>query len=143
MGAVFSRFADGRIAQRPFGAAGSPRTVYSADITGHVLIHVLYEQLLKYEVPVYEEFFALDLAVDGGRCVGVLAWDIVSRRRARDLGAQHDPRDRRRRAHVLRHDQRVRLHRRRHVDGLARRRAAQGHGVHAVPPDDAASRTAC
>jgi succinate dehydrogenase / fumarate reductase flavoprotein subunit len=78
MGAVFSRFADGRIAQRPFGAAGSPRTVYSADITGHVLIHVLYEQLLKYEVPVYEEFFALDLAVDGGRCVGVLAWDIVS-----------------------------------------------------------------
>jgi succinate dehydrogenase / fumarate reductase flavoprotein subunit len=78
MGAVFSRFADGRIAQRPFGAAGSPRTVYSADITGHVLIHVLYEQLLKYEVPVYEEFFALDLAVDGGRCAGVLAWDIVS-----------------------------------------------------------------
>ena len=77
MGAVFSRFADGRIAQRPFGAAGSPRTVYSADITGHVLIHVLYEQLLKYEVPVYEEFFALDLVVDGGRCVGVLAWDIV------------------------------------------------------------------
>ena len=51
MGAVFSRFPDGRIAQRPFGAAGSPRTVYSADITGHVLIHVLYEQLLKYEVP--------------------------------------------------------------------------------------------
>jgi succinate dehydrogenase / fumarate reductase flavoprotein subunit len=78
MGAVFSRFADGRIAQRPFGAAGSPRTVYSADITGHVLIHVLYEQLMKYEVPVYEEFFAIDLAVDGGRCVGVLAWDIVS-----------------------------------------------------------------
>jgi succinate dehydrogenase / fumarate reductase flavoprotein subunit len=78
MGAVFSRFADGRIAQRPFGAAGSPRTVYSADITGHVLIHVLYEQLLKYEVPVYEEFFALDLAIEGGRCVGVLAWDIVS-----------------------------------------------------------------
>jgi succinate dehydrogenase / fumarate reductase flavoprotein subunit len=78
MGAVFSRFADGRIAQRPFGAAGSPRTVYSADITGHVLIHVLYEQLLKYDVPVYEEFFAIDLVVDGGRCVGVLAWDIVS-----------------------------------------------------------------
>jgi len=77
MGAVFSRFADGRIAQRPFGAAGSPRTVYSADITGHVLIHVLYEQLVKYEVPVYEEFFAIDLAIDGGRCVGVLAWDIV------------------------------------------------------------------
>src|SRR4051812_44267353 len=64
MGAIFSRFPDGRIAQRPFGAAGAPRTVYCADITGHVLLHVLYEQLLKYEVPVYEEFFAIDLAVD-------------------------------------------------------------------------------
>ena len=41
MGAVFSRSADGKIAQRPFGAAGAPRTVYCADITGHVLIHVL------------------------------------------------------------------------------------------------------
>ena len=41
-GAVFSRTADGKIAQRPFGAAGSPRTVFAADITGHVLIHVLY-----------------------------------------------------------------------------------------------------
>ena len=39
-GAVFSRTPDGRIAQRPFGAAGEPRTAYAADITGHVLIHV-------------------------------------------------------------------------------------------------------
>ena len=29
-GAVFSRAEDGRLAQRPFGAAGSPRTVYAA-----------------------------------------------------------------------------------------------------------------
>src|SRR5215211_2185429 len=41
-GAVFSRTEDGRIAQRPFGAAGEPRTAYAADITGHVLIQVLY-----------------------------------------------------------------------------------------------------
>jgi succinate dehydrogenase/fumarate reductase flavoprotein subunit len=30
-GAGFSRTADGRIAQRPFGAAGAPRTAYAAD----------------------------------------------------------------------------------------------------------------
>ncbi|CAA9519855.1 MAG: Succinate dehydrogenase flavoprotein subunit [uncultured Thermoleophilia bacterium] len=77
MGAIFTRGTDGRLAQRPFGAAGAPRTVYSADITGHVLIHVLYEQLLKHDVTVYEEFFATQLVVDGGRCAGVLAWDIV------------------------------------------------------------------
>ena len=46
-GAVFSRTEDGRIAQRPFGAAGAPRTAYAADITGHVLIQVLYEQVVK------------------------------------------------------------------------------------------------
>ena len=44
-GCVFSRNDEGKLDQRPFGAAGSPRTVYSADITGHVLIQVLFEQL--------------------------------------------------------------------------------------------------
>jgi len=77
MGAVFSRTEDGKIAQRPFGAGGAPRTCYAADITGHVLLHVLYEQLVKSGVTVYEEWFALDLVLDGERCVGVTAWDLV------------------------------------------------------------------
>ncbi len=34
MGTVFDRKPDGRIAQRPFGGAGFPRTCYVADITG-------------------------------------------------------------------------------------------------------------
>jgi len=77
-GCVFSRTADGKLAQRPFGAAGSPRTVYSADITGHVLIHVCYEQVMKREIPVYEEYFAWQLVVEGGRCQGVVCWDILN-----------------------------------------------------------------
>ncbi len=76
-GAIFSRTEDGRIAQRPFGAAGAPRTAYAADITGHVLVQVLYEQLLKRSLKVYDEYFAWRLAVDGGRCVGVIAWDLL------------------------------------------------------------------
>jgi succinate dehydrogenase / fumarate reductase, flavoprotein subunit len=76
-GAVFSRTEDGRIAQRPFGAAGEPRTAYAADITGHVLIHVLYEQVMKRDIPTYEEFFAWKLVVDDDRCQGVIAWDLV------------------------------------------------------------------
>jgi succinate dehydrogenase / fumarate reductase flavoprotein subunit len=76
-GAVFSRTADGRIAQRPFGAAGEPRTAYAADITGHVLIHVLYEQVMKRDIPTYEEFFAWKLVVDDERCQGVIAWDLM------------------------------------------------------------------
>ena len=137
MGAIFSRAADGRLAQRPFGAAGAPRTVYSADITGHVLIHVLFEQLVKHDIKVYEEFHCTQLVIDDGRCAGVLAWDIV-RGGVQAIEANHvilatggvGP-------HVLRHHERLRVHRRRHVAGLAGRRAAEGHGVHAVPPDHA------
>jgi succinate dehydrogenase/fumarate reductase flavoprotein subunit len=82
-GAVFSRNADGKLAQRPFGAAGSPRTVFAADITGHVLIHVLYEQLMKRvasdasRLTVYEEYFAWRLVVDGEGCTGVICWDLL------------------------------------------------------------------
>jgi succinate dehydrogenase / fumarate reductase flavoprotein subunit len=76
-GAVFSRTDDGRIAQRPFGAAGEPRTAYAADITGHVLVHVLYEQVMKRELKVYEEFFVWKLAVDDDRCQGVIAWNLL------------------------------------------------------------------
>src|SRR5687767_14020647 len=76
-GAVFSRAADGRLAQRPFGAAGSPRTVYAADITGHVLIQVLYEQLVKRDIKVYEEYFAWQLVVHDDRCQGVICWDLL------------------------------------------------------------------
>jgi succinate dehydrogenase / fumarate reductase flavoprotein subunit len=77
-GAVFSRTEDGRIAQRPFGAAGEPRTAYAADITGHVLIHVLYEQVMKRDIQVYEEYFAWQLVEDDGRCQGVICWDLVN-----------------------------------------------------------------
>src|SRR5438270_1661486 len=73
-GAVFSRTEDGRIAQRPFGAAGAPRTAYAADITGHVLLQVLYEQLSRRELTVYDEYFAWRLGVDADRCQGFICW---------------------------------------------------------------------
>jgi succinate dehydrogenase / fumarate reductase, flavoprotein subunit len=76
-GAVFSRTEDGRIAQRPFGAAGEPRTAYAADITGHVLVHVLYEQVMKRDLKVYEEFFVWKLVENEGRCQGVIAWNLL------------------------------------------------------------------
>ena len=77
-GAVFSRREDGKLAQRPFGAAGSPRTVFAADITGHVLIQVLYEQVCKRDIKVYEEFFAWQLVVNDDRCQGVICWDLLN-----------------------------------------------------------------
>ena len=80
-GCVFSRNEEGKLDQRPFGAAGSPRTVYSADITGHVLIQVLYEQLQKRMdegLVVLEEYFAFRLVEEDGRCTGVVCWDLLN-----------------------------------------------------------------
>jgi succinate dehydrogenase / fumarate reductase flavoprotein subunit len=77
-GAFFSRMPDGRLAQRPFGAAGSPRTIFAADITGHVLIQVLWEQVCKRDIKVYDEFFAWQLVVNDGRCQGVVCWDLLN-----------------------------------------------------------------
>src|SRR3954463_11532376 len=77
-GAVFSRTDDGRIAQRPFGAAGAPRTAYAADITGHVLVQVLYEQVCRRDIKVYEEYFAWQLVVNDDRCQGVISWDLLN-----------------------------------------------------------------
>jgi succinate dehydrogenase / fumarate reductase flavoprotein subunit len=75
-GCPFSRTADGRIAQRPFGGAGYPRTCYAADKTGHALLHTMYEQTLKRRIRVYEEWQVVSLAVEDGRCYGVVALDL-------------------------------------------------------------------
>jgi len=75
-GCIFSRLPDGRIAQRPFGGAGSPRTCYSADVTGLVILHTLWEQLERFKIKVYEEYFATALCVEDGVGAGVVALNI-------------------------------------------------------------------
>jgi succinate dehydrogenase/fumarate reductase flavoprotein subunit len=77
-GCIFSRLPDGRIAQRPFGGAGSPRTCYSADVTGLVILHTLWEQLERFGVKVYEEYFATALCVENGVGAGVVAYNMRS-----------------------------------------------------------------
>jgi succinate dehydrogenase / fumarate reductase flavoprotein subunit len=75
-GCIFSRLPDGRIAQRPFGGAGSPRTCYSADVTGLVILHTLWEQLERFGVKVYEEYFATALCVEDGIGAGIIAYNM-------------------------------------------------------------------
>ncbi|MBU2602707.1 MAG: FAD-dependent oxidoreductase [Actinobacteria bacterium] len=76
-GCPFSRFDDGRIAQRPFGGAGYPRTCYGADKTGHYMLHTMVEQAIEARVPMYVEWFVARLVVDDGVCRGVVAYDMV------------------------------------------------------------------
>ncbi|MBA4379267.1 MAG: fumarate reductase (quinol) flavoprotein subunit, partial [Anaerolinea sp.] len=78
MGCVFSRTPDGRIAQRRFGGHSVPRANYSADYTGHVLLHAVHEQALRHGVKFYSEWYCLDLLVEDNVCRGVVAMDILT-----------------------------------------------------------------
>ena len=77
-GTYFSRFPDGRIAQRDFGGAGFPRTCYAADRTGHQMLHTLYQQCLKRGIPFYNEWLLTRLAVQDGAVSGVVALHVPS-----------------------------------------------------------------
>ncbi|UZJ41401.1 succinate dehydrogenase flavoprotein subunit [Prosthecochloris sp. SCSIO W1101] len=83
LGVPFSRFEDGRIAQRPFGGHTSNfgkapvrRTCYAADRTGHVCLHTLYEQSLRKGVSFYDEYQVLDLCMAEGAVNGIVAIEI-------------------------------------------------------------------
>jgi len=75
-GCAFSRTDEGKIAQRPFGGAGFPRTCYGADRTGLYLLQTAYEQSVKRKVKEYQEYFVTSLIVDGGSCRGVIALNV-------------------------------------------------------------------
>src|SRR5680860_627760 len=77
MGCPFSRLDNGRIAQRPFGGAGYPRTCYGADKTGHYLLHTVVEEALRQGVTFYTEWFVSKLVVEDGVCRGVVAYDMT------------------------------------------------------------------
>ena len=76
MGVIFSRGEDGRLGTRRFGGQLVARTFFVGAITGSAILHVLYEQALKYGLNTYEEWFVTDLIIEDGRCVGVVALDI-------------------------------------------------------------------
>ena len=78
IGALFSRDPQGRIAQRSFGGLGFPRTCYVADRTGHALVHLLYERLLKRAAHIYEEWYVTSLIVEEGVCRGVTALNLFT-----------------------------------------------------------------
>ncbi len=76
-GCPFSRYDDGRICQRPFGGAGFPRTCYGADKTGHYLLHTLVERSYMLGIKLYVEWFVTRIIVADGRCLGVVAYDMI------------------------------------------------------------------
>jgi succinate dehydrogenase / fumarate reductase, flavoprotein subunit len=78
LGVTFHRDEEGRLGTRAFGGASAARTYYVADITGQAILHVLYEQLMKFdEVHRYEEWFTTALVQDeDGRIAGAITRNI-------------------------------------------------------------------
>ena len=75
-GVTFSRDEEGRLGTRAFGGQGKARTFFVADFTGQALLHVLYEQIMRAGVRVYEEWFVLELIIEGGECAGAVVMEI-------------------------------------------------------------------
>jgi len=80
LGVTFHRNDEGRLGTRAFGGASQARTYYVADITGQAIMHVLYEQLMKYSAQIsrYEEYFTTRLVMDDdGQCVGAVLRNVA------------------------------------------------------------------
>lgn len=87
IGLPFSRNQNGRIYQRPFGGQSknygkggqAARTCAAADRTGHALLHTLFQNNIKHGTSFLNEWFAVDLVVNGdNKVVGVIAICIES-----------------------------------------------------------------
>jgi succinate dehydrogenase / fumarate reductase flavoprotein subunit len=72
-GIPWTRDAQGRIDQRPFGGHSFPRATLAADKTGFFEMQTLYDTLLRYRCFTrYDEFFVTDILVEGGMFAGLV-----------------------------------------------------------------------
>ncbi|MBP0010212.1 succinate dehydrogenase/fumarate reductase flavoprotein subunit [Roseofilum sp. Belize Diploria] len=80
LGVLFSRLPDGRIAQRAFGGHSYRRTCYAADKTGHAILHELVNNLRRYGVKVYQEWYVMRLILEEGEAKGLVMYHILDGR---------------------------------------------------------------
>jgi len=83
-GLPFSRTEEGKIYQRAFGGQSlefgnggqAYRCCAAADRTGHAMLHSLYGSALKHDTLFFIEYFATDLLMHNGECVGAMAFNM-------------------------------------------------------------------
>jgi succinate dehydrogenase / fumarate reductase flavoprotein subunit len=77
-GCPFSRTQEQKINQRAFGGHSFKRACFSADRTGHALLHTLFEQTYKQggKLQIYSEWHMNRLIVEDGICRGVVLMDM-------------------------------------------------------------------
>lgn len=77
LGVLFSRLPDGRIAQRAFGGHSHNRTCYAADKTGHAILHELVNNLRRYGVHIYQEWYVMRLILEDGQAKGLVMFHLL------------------------------------------------------------------
>ncbi len=78
-GCPWSRKPDGDTNVRNFGGMSTARTWFAADKTGFHMLHTLFQTSLKYSsIDRLDEYFAVDLLVEDGRCQGLVAIEIAT-----------------------------------------------------------------
>lgn len=75
-GTPYSRRPDGKIACRMMGGHSKPRTNFSADKTGHILLHSCFDFALGSGVKFLMDFQLLDVSVNDGVCNGVIVRNL-------------------------------------------------------------------
>jgi succinate dehydrogenase (ubiquinone) flavoprotein subunit len=83
-GMPFSRTESGKIYQRAFGGQSldygkggqAYRCCAAADRTGHAMLHTLYGRSLAFDTTYFIEYFALDLIMRDGACIGVVCMNM-------------------------------------------------------------------
>jgi fumarate reductase flavoprotein subunit len=78
-GCPWSREADGSVAVRPFGGMKKQRTWFAADKSGFHILHTLFQTSLQFAaIRRFDEYYATELLIDEGRCVGLTAIEMRS-----------------------------------------------------------------
>ena len=78
-GCPWNREADGSVAVRPFGGMKKQRTWFAADKSGFHILHTLFQTTLQFPtITRFDEYYALDLLVEDGRCQGLTAMEMRS-----------------------------------------------------------------
>ncbi|HET8657057.1 MAG TPA: FAD-binding protein, partial [Longimicrobiaceae bacterium] len=54
------------------------RSCYAADRTGHMILQTLYQNCVKEGVEFFDEFQVVDLLLNEGQCVGVVAYELAT-----------------------------------------------------------------
>jgi len=88
-GCPWSREPDGSVAVRPFGGMKKQRTWFAADKSGFHILHTLFQTSLQFDsIRRFDEYYATELLVDEGRCIGFTAIEMRSGQMRRfDAGA--------------------------------------------------------